>query len=63
VAGRSLYGHNVTALEREIVDILIVRTACILKTNLKNISRDIIWILLQPRCLVELVATLYGCNA
>jgi hypothetical protein len=63
VAGRSLYGHNVTALEREIVDILIVRTACILETNLKNISRDIIWILLQPRCLVELVATLYGCNA
>jgi hypothetical protein len=63
VTGRSLYGYNVTALEREIVDILIVRTACILETNLENIGRDIIWILLQPRGLVEFVATLYGLNA
>ena len=58
VAWRRLNSHNVATLELKVVDILVVRAACIFEAHLENVGRDIVGILLQPVGLVELVATL-----
>jgi hypothetical protein len=53
-----LNSDNVTTLKVEVIDILIVRTAGVLESNLEDICRNIYRILLEPVCFVELIATL-----
>ena len=60
VAWLGLNGNDIATLKVEVVDVLIVRASGILKSNLKDIGRYIVWIRLQPICLMLLIAALHS---
>ena len=60
VARRRLDSDDVATLERQVVDVAVVRATCVLETHLKYVGRYVVGILLQPGTLVQLVAALYG---